>query len=73
MGDLNIDLLECASSSHSHEFLLSLKSCYLIPTIDKPTRLRSSSATLIKNIFINKHDQIVACEYIISDTEGKKH
>ena len=45
----------------------SLQSCYLIPTIDKPTRVRSSSATLIDNIFINNPDQVVTCGSIVSD------
>ena len=54
MSDFNIDLLKCDLSSYSHNFISSLKSCYLIPTIDKPTRVRSSSATLIDNIFVNK-------------------
>ena len=63
MGDFNIDLLKCASSSHSHDFLTSL----LVPTIDKPTRVRSTSATLIDNIFINNPDQVVASGNIISD------
>ena len=57
MGDFNIDLLKCASSSYSHDFLTSLQSCFLVPTIDKPTRVRSTSATLIDNIFINNPDQ----------------
>ena len=67
MGDFNIDLLKCASSSYSHDFLTSLQSCFLFPTIDKPTRVRSTSATLIDNIFINNPDQIVASGNIISD------
>jgi len=68
MGDFNIDLLKCDSSSYSQEFMSSLQSCYLIPTIDKPTRVRSSSATLIDNIFINNPDQVVTCGNVVSDT-----
>ena len=67
MGDFNIDLLKCASSSYSHEFLSSLQSCFLFPSIDKPTRVRCTSATLTDNIFINNPDQVVACGNIISD------
>ena len=70
MGDFNIDLLNCASSSYSHDFLSSLQSCFLFPSIDKPTRVRSTSPTLIDNIFIlfiNTPDQVVACGNIISD------
>ena len=40
-------------------------SCF--PSIDKPTRVRSTSATLIDNIFINNPGQVVACGNIISD------
>ena len=45
----------------------SLQSCYLIPIIDKPARARSSSATLIVDIFINNPDQVVTCGNIVSD------
>ena len=67
MGDFNIDLLKCASSSYSHDFLTSLQSCSLVPTIDKPTRVRSTSATLTDNIFINNPDQVVVSGNIIFD------
>lgn len=67
MGDFNIDLLKCESSNYSHDFLSSLQSCYLTPAIDKPTRVRSTSATLIDNIFINNPDKVVACGNLISD------
>ena len=49
------------------QILANWPSCYLIPTIDKPTRVRSSSATLIDNIFINNPDQVVTCGNIVSD------
>ena len=39
MGDFNIDLLKCESSQMSQDFLLSLRSSYLIPTVDKATRV----------------------------------
>ena len=34
-------------------FLLAIQSCYLFPTIDKPTRVHKNSASLIDNIFVN--------------------
>ena len=34
MGPFNIDLLKSQTSHYSHDFLLSLQSCYLMPTID---------------------------------------
>ena len=67
MGDFNIDLVKCESSNYSHNFLLSLQNCYLTPAIDKPTRVCSTSATLIDNIFINNPDKVVACGNLISD------
>ena len=67
MGDFNIDLLKCESSNYSHDFLSSFQSCYLTPAIDKPTRVRSTSATLIDNIFITNPDKVVACGNLISD------
>ena len=39
MGNFNIDLLKCESSQMSQDFLLSLRSSYLIPTVDKATRV----------------------------------
>ena len=58
MGDFNIDLLKCETSQISHDFLTSLQSCYLIPTVDKPTRVYRNSATLIiDNIFVNKPEK----------------
>ena len=67
MGHFNIDLLKCGSSNYSLNFLSSLQSCYLTPAIDKPTRVRSTSATLIDNIFINNPDKVMACGNLISD------
>ena len=65
MGDFDIDLLKCETSSYSHDFLSSLQSCFLIPSIDKPRRVHSSCATLIDNIFVNTPDKITACGNII--------
>ena len=67
MGDFNIDLMKCETCNYSQEFLLLLQSCYLIPTIDKPTCVRHSSASLIDNIFVNIPDQIKVSGNIISD------
>ena len=65
MGDFNTDLLKCETSSCSYDFLSSLQSCFLIPSIDKPTRVRSSSTTLIDNIFVITPDNITACGNIL--------
>ena len=67
MGDFNVDLLKCEKSRISQNFLLSLQSCYQIPTIDKATRVRNNSASLFDNIFINNPDKFLASGNIISD------
>lgn len=41
---------------------------YLIPTIDKPARVRNNSATLIVNIFVNNPEQGKISGTLISDT-----
>ena len=67
MGDFNIDPLKCESCNYSHDFLSSLQRCYLTPAIDKPTRVRPTSATLFDNIFINDPDKVMACGNLITD------
>lgn len=67
LGDFNIDLLKAESCNYSHNFLLTLQSCYLFPTIDKPTRVYNNSATLIDNIFMNAPEKIICSGNIISD------
>jgi hypothetical protein len=67
MRDFNLDLLKIESSCYSRDFFLSLQSCYLIPSIDKPTRVYNNSATLIDNIFINMPERVTISGNIISD------
>ena len=67
MGDFNVNLLAVETCNYAHNFLLSLQSFSLIPTIDKPTRVYNNSATLIDNILINKFDGIINSGNIISD------
>ena len=59
--------MKCETSQICHDFLTSLQSCYLIPTVDKPTRAHRNSATLIDNIFVKNPDQILLSGNIISD------
>ena len=56
MGDFNINLLHVETSCYAQDFLLSLQSFSSIPTIDKPTRVYNTSATLTDNILTNKVD-----------------
>ena len=53
MGDFN--LLNSDSHSATSEFLDNMISLMLLPIISRPTRVTSSSATLIDNISMWKH------------------
>ena len=66
MEDFNINLLICETSQLSQDFFLSLQSCYLIPTVDKPTCVYRASSSLIDNIFVNNTGKILASGNIIS-------
>ena len=58
--------------SNSKDFLLSLQSYSFIPTIDKPTRVNSNSATLIDNIFVNQIGrEITSCNIVSDITQGE--
>jgi hypothetical protein len=52
-GDYNIDLLKHGSKSNVSNFVDSIHSHGLFPTITLPTRVTTHSATLLDNIFIN--------------------
>jgi len=67
MGDFNIDLLKCEPSNFSLNLLLTLQSCHLTPTIDKPSRVYNNSATLIDNILVTDPDQVISIGNAISD------
>ena len=51
MGDFNINLLEYGNSLHVNNFIDSLQSFFLLPSISLPTRITDRSRTLIDNIF----------------------
>lgn len=67
IGDFNIDLLKFETCDFSQRFLISLQSCCLFPTIDKPTRVHRNSATLIDNIFSNNPRLGTLSGNIVSD------
>ena len=67
MSDFNINLLRCHTCSFAQDFLLSLQSFHLTPTIDKPTRVHKDSPTLIDNIFSNDVDGSTLSSNIVSD------
>lgn len=67
LGDTNIDLIKSEHCHYAHDFLLTLLSCYLVPTIDKPTRVHKRSASLIDNIFVSNPENVTISGNIISD------
>ena len=52
-GDFNLDLLKYQQNNHINSFINLMLSYDLIPTIYKPTRITTHSATIIDNIFTN--------------------
>ena len=54
MGDYNINLLNSAMHPATEEFVNINLAHGFIPTINKPTRITSTTATLIDNIFTNE-------------------
>ena len=67
MGDFNTNLLHVFTSTHAQNFMLSLQSLNLTPTIDKPTRVHNNSYSLIDNIFINSLEYSICSGNIVSD------
>ena len=59
LGHFNICLRKFETYNYSRDFLLTLKSCYLLRTIDKPTRVHANTARLIDNIFANNPEKVL--------------
>ena len=55
LGDFNVDLLKYDKHAPTNEFLDSLSSHMFLPHIVQPTRISTTSKTLIDNIFSNIH------------------
>ena len=53
MGDYNINILNFATHSATADFVDSMYSYGFFPLINRPTRITTSSATIIDNIFTN--------------------
>ena len=53
LGDMNIDLLKCDTHSKTNEYLDNIITHGYLPVITKPTRICSSTATLIDHIYTN--------------------
>ena len=67
MTDANINLLRYETCKYAQNFLHTLQSLCFTPTIDKPTRVYNTSATLIDNIFVNNYDMHILSGNIVSD------
>ena len=67
MGDFNINLLRFHDCKYAQNFILSLQSFNLTPTIDKPTRVHHNSYSLIDNIFASNLEDTITSGNIISD------
>ena len=66
-GDFNIDLLKYESHQYSSDFVNQLFSYGYYPLINLPTRITSSTSTLIDNIFTNVIDVKMANGILIND------
>ena len=67
MGDINLNLLRFHPCKYAQNFILSLQSFNLMPTIDKPTRVHNNSYSLIDNIFISNPEDYITSGNMISD------
>ena len=59
MGDYNINLLNYGKHNETNKFVDMMHAHSFISLINRPTRINQQSATLIDNIFTNKHDDLV--------------
>ena len=67
MGDFNINLLRVEDHAGTHSFFNNMTAHNLLPTIIRPTRITTHSATLIDNIFTNAWPEINEAKIITSD------
>ena len=67
LDDFNLCLQKIEACNYSPDFLLALQRCYLLPTIDKPTRVHNNSASLIDNMFVNNPEQVLISGNLITD------
>ena len=66
-GDYNIDLLNPNKHKKTDEFIDTMLTMSLLPTITKPSRVTSYSATLIDNIYTNCMDSSVVSGLLLND------
>ena len=56
LGDYNLNILNCDKHDKTSQFIDTMFSYHFAPLINKPTRIREKSATLIDNIFTNNFE-----------------
>ena len=66
-GDFNIDLIKSNNHSPTQDFLNTLLSYSFLPSIQNPTRVTESSATLIDNIFYDSSSCRIKSAVVYSD------
>ena len=66
MGDFNINILNCNSDRNTSSFTDTLYSNSFYPTINIPTRITSTSKTLIDNILYNNITKCISAGNIVT-------
>ena len=66
VGDFNIDLLQFQQHEQTNDFLELSLSFGLLPVITKPTRITSTSATLIDHIWVRNKSDVHLAGIILS-------
>ena len=67
LGDFNINLINSQTHSLTNDFLTTLIQHTFYPTINKPTRITRTSASLIDNIFTSHHPNNSLNGIVITD------
>jgi exonuclease III len=67
LGDFNIDLLKTNNHTLTSNFMDIMTSHHFLPVITQPTRVTTTTATLIDNIFSNRTTKIIDSVIIIDD------
>ena len=73
MGDMNIDLLKFETHLRTNEYLDSIFANGFLPLISKPTRVTTSSATLIDHMYTNDITSSHHSGIIINDVHLADH
>ena len=67
MGDFNIDLLKTDIHRPIHDYVDFIYSFFMLPSIYKPTRITTTTATCIDNILTN-NENIIKSTILVNDT-----